>query len=175
MDSDAESDDDGDYVPTEYEADSDLDTDYEDGFMDSDGFDVDGMDVDALLHRVGGGEAMIEGDERESITSSHAFPGYHESHDLEAQSVSCGSEAGWWDRSVDDEQNEWGLTDGDSMSTSEGELSVGELLGMYHVTRHRTLCLRLCINSCWAETNVQVRLDSEGEYAIYEDGDEPKC
>ena len=132
VDSDAESDDDGDYVPTEYEADSDLDSDYEDGFMDSDGIDVDAMDIDALLHVMGGDEA-IEGDERESIASSHPFPGYRESHDLEAQSV-CGSEAGWWDQSVDGEQNEWGLTDGDSMGTGEGELSVGDrFLGTYHV------------------------------------------
>lgn len=133
VDSDAESDDDGDYIPTEYEADSDLETDYEDGFMDSDGFDVDAMDIDALLHLPGADEAVIEGDERESIASSHPFPRYHESHDLEAQSV-CGSEAGWWDRSVDGEQSEWGLTDGDSMGTSEGELSVGDrVLGTYHV------------------------------------------
>lgn len=146
VDSDAESDDDGDYVPTEYEADSDLDTDYEDGFMDSDGIDVETMDIDTVVHLAGDDEA-VEGDERESIT------GYHESHDLEAQSV-CGSEAGWWDQSVDGEQNEWGLTDGDSMGTSEGELSVSDR---------------------FIETNVQVRLDSEGEYAIYEDGEEPKC
>jgi len=128
VDSDAESDDDGDYVPTEYEADSDIDTDYEDGFMDSDGIDVDAMDI----HLAGGDEA-IEGDERESIASSHPFLGYHESHDLEAQSV-CGSEAGWWDRSVDGGQNEWGLTDDNSMGTSEGELSVGDrFLGTYFV------------------------------------------
>lgn len=133
VDSDAESDDDGDYVPTEYEADSDLDTDYEDGLMDSDGIDADTMDIDTLLHVAGGDEAT-EGDERESIASSHPFPGYHESHDLEAQSVLCGSEAGWWDRGVDGEQNEWGLTDDDSMGTSEGELSVGDrFLGTYHV------------------------------------------
>lgn len=120
VDSDAESDDDGDYVPTEYEADSDLDTDYEDGFMDSDGIDLETMEVDPLPHLAGGDEAM-EGDERDSIASSHRVPGYHESHDLEAQSV-CGSEVAWWDG----EQDEWGLTDGDSMGTSEGELSVGD-------------------------------------------------
>ena len=132
VDSDAESDDDGDYVPTEYEVDSDLDTDYDDVFMDSDGIDVDTMDIDAHLHLAGGDE-VIEGNERESIAPSHPLPGYHESHDLEAQSV-CGSEAGWWDRSVDGEQSEWGLTDGDSMGTSEGELSVGDrILGTYHV------------------------------------------
>jgi len=133
VDSDAESDDDGDYIPTEYEADSDLDTDYEEGFMDSDGIDVDtAMDIDTLLH-LAGGDGAIEGDERESIASSHPFPGYHEAHDREAQSV-CGSEAGWWDGSVDGEQNGWGLTDGDSMSTSEGEMSVGDrFLGTYHI------------------------------------------
>jgi hypothetical protein len=131
VDSDAESDDDGDYVPTEYDADSDLDTDYEDGFMDSD--PIDGMDVDTYARNLAGGDEAIEGDERESIASSHPL-GYHESHDLEAQSV-CGSEAGWWDQNVDGEQSEWGLTDGDSMGTSEGESSVGDrLLGTYHVT-----------------------------------------
>jgi len=26
----------------------------------------------------------------------------------------------------------------------------------------------------WTDTNIQVRLDSEGEYAIYEGGNEPK-
>jgi len=152
VDSDAESDDDGDYVPTEYEADSDLDTDYEDGFMDSDGIDLDTMDVDPLP-RLAGGDEAIEGDERESIASSHPLPGYHGSHDLEAQSV-CGSEAGWWDGSVGGEQDEWGLTDGDSMGTSEGELSVGDR---------------------FLETNVQVRLDPEGGYALYDDVEEPKC
>ncbi len=140
MDSDAESDDDGDYVPTEYEAESDLDTDYDDGFMDSDAIDLDTMEVDPSPHLPGGDEA-IEGDERESITSSHPFPGYHESHDLEAQSI-CGSEAGWWDGSVDGEQDEWGLTDGDSMGTSEGELSVGDrFLGTYRVAGLTVLAL----------------------------------
>ena len=128
VDSDAESDDDGDYVPTEYEADSDLDTDYEDGFMDSDGIDLETMEVDPLPHLAGGDEAM-EGDERDSIASSHHVPGYHESHELEAQSI-CGSEVAWWDS----EQDEWGLTDGDSMGTSEGELSVGDrFLGTLHL------------------------------------------
>ena len=132
VDSDAESDDDGDYVPTEYEADSDLDTDYEDGFMDSDGIDPDTMEVDPLPHLAGGDEAM-EGREPDLIASSHHLPGYHDSHDPEAQSI-CGSEVAWWDGSVDGEQDEWGLTDGDSMSTSEGELSTGHrFLGTLHL------------------------------------------
>ena len=132
VDSDAESDDDGDYVPTEYEADSDLETDYEDGFMDSDGIDIETMEVDPLPHLASGEEAM-EGEERDSIASSHPLPGYHNSHDVEAQSV-CGSEVAWWDGSVDGEQDEWGLTDGDSMATSEGELSVGHrFLGTLHL------------------------------------------
>jgi hypothetical protein len=66
-DSDAESDDDGDYVPTEYEADSDLDADYEDGFVHR---DLETMEVDPLPYLAGGNEA-IEGDERGSIASSH--------------------------------------------------------------------------------------------------------
>jgi len=148
VDSDVESSDE-EYVPTEYDADTDLDTDYEDGFMDSDGIDLETMDVDTP-HLAGDDEAM-EGEERESIASSRVHAGYPDSHDLEAQSV-CGSEVAWWDGSVDGEQ-EWGLTDGDSMGASEGELSFGD----------RQL-----------ETNVQVRLDPEGEYTIYDDSTVPK-
>ena len=121
MDPDAD-DDDGDYVPTEYEGESDLDTDYEDGFMDSDGIDVDTMDVDILYH-VRDGELTGE-DEQDPSASSSYLPGYHDSHDPEAQSID-GSDCAWWDGSVDGEQ-EWGLTDGDSMNTSEGELSFGD-------------------------------------------------
>lgn len=126
VDSDVESSDE-EYVPTEYDADTDLDTDYEDGFMDSDGIDLETMDVDTP-HLAGDDEAM-EGEERESIASSRVHAGYPDAHDLEAQSV-CGSEVAWWDGSVDGEQ-EWGLTDGDSMGTGEGELSFGDRqLGM---------------------------------------------
>ncbi len=122
MDEDAESSDGGEYVPTEYEGDSDLDTDYEDGFMDSDGIDMETMDVDPLLHV--SGDEVTEGDEQNPTPSSSYIPGYHNSREQEAQSI-CGSDAAWWDGSVDGEQ-EWGLTDGDSMSTSEGELSFGD-------------------------------------------------
>jgi len=127
-----------------------LDTDYEDGFMDSDGIDIDTMDVDHL-HRVSGDE-VVEGAEQGSSASSSYVPGYHNSHEPGTRSI-CGSEGAWWDGSVDGEQ-EWGLTDGDSMSTSEGELSFGDR---------------------FSEANVHVRLDSEGDYTIYEDaGEEPK-
>ncbi|KAH9077093.1 hypothetical protein EDB83DRAFT_1674205 [Lactarius deliciosus] len=146
VDSDVESSDDEEYVPTEYEGESDLDTDYEDGFMDSDGIDIETMDVDPLR-----GDEVTEGDEQDPIPSSNYLPGYHEPREPEALSI-CGSDAAWWDGSVDGE-HEWGLTDGDSMSTSEGELSF----------RDR-----------FSEANVHVRLDSEGEYTIYEDAGEPK-
>jgi len=126
VDSDAESSDE-EYVPTEYDADSDFDTDYEDGFMDSDGIDIE-MEVDHP-HFAVDDEAM-EGEERESTASSRL-------HDMEAQSV-CGSEVAWWDGSVDGEQ-EWGLTDGDSMGASEGELSFGNRFsGMFLVTYYWT-------------------------------------
>ena len=118
MDSDAESDG-GEYVPTEYEGESDLDTDYEDGFMDSDGIDMDTIEVDTPYHVSGD-----EGGERDPAASSSYLPGYHNSFEPEALSI-CGSDGAWWDGSVDGEQ-EWGLTDGDSMSTSEGELSFGD-------------------------------------------------
>jgi hypothetical protein len=129
VDEDAESSDGGEYVPTEYGADSDFDTDYEDGFMDSDGIDLDTMDVDAPHHAAGGGRdgEAIEVEGRDPAPFPHHRGGYHESRELEAQSV-CGSEAAWWDGSVDGEQEEWGLTDGDSMGTSEGELSFGDRL-----------------------------------------------
>jgi hypothetical protein len=122
VDSDAESSDGGEYVPTEYEVDSDLDTDYEDGLMDSDGIDVETMDVEPP--QLASTDETTEGNGHDVTSSSPYRAGYHDSRDVEAQSV-CESEAAWWDGSVDDEQ-EWGLTDGDSMSTSEGELSVGE-------------------------------------------------
>jgi len=147
VDSDAESDE--DYVPTEYEGESDFDTDYEDGFMDSDGIDMETMDVETPLHM--GGDEVTEGGERDPLASSSYLPGYHNSYEPEALSV-CGSDGAWWDGSVDGEQ-EWGLTDGDSMSTSEGDLSFGDR---------------------FSEANVHVRLDFEGDYNIYEDAGEPK-
>jgi hypothetical protein len=121
VDSDAESSD-GDYVPTEYEGESDFDTDYEDGFMDSDGIDIETMDIDTL-HRVSGDE-VTEGGEQDPSASSSYFSGYHNFHEAEALAI-CSGDGAWWDGSVDGEQ-EWGLTDGDSMSTSEGELSFGD-------------------------------------------------
>ena len=36
------------------------------------------------------------------------------------------------------------------------------------------LILDRCVNTFWEETDIQVRLDSEGEYAIYDDGGVPK-
>ena len=130
MDSDTESSDGGEYVPTEYDADSDYDTDYEDGFMDSDGIDVETMDVDPL--QVASSDEVTERNEHDLTNSSHQRTGYRDSHDPGAQPV-CDSEAGWWDEGVDGEQG-WGLTDGDSMSTSEGELSFGDpFSGTIHV------------------------------------------
>jgi len=139
LDSDAESDDDGDYVPTEYEADSDYNTEDEYGpFRDSD--TLDGMDMDTHPFLSGDDEA-IEEDERELMASLR----YHESHDLEERSI-CDREAGGWE-SDDDEPNEW-LRDGDS----------------------RCMCAR------FIEANLQAGLDSdEGDYAMSEDGEEPKC
>lgn len=58
--------------------------------MNSDGIDIETMEDDPLPHLAGGDEAM-EWDERDSIASSQHLPGYHTSHDIEAQSI-CGSE-----------------------------------------------------------------------------------
>jgi len=105
--------------------------------MDSDGIDIDTMDVDHL-HRVSGDE-VVEGAEQGPSASSSYVSGYHNSHEPGTRSI-CGSEGAWWDGSVDGEQ-EWGLTDGDSMSTSEGELSFGDR---------------------FSEANVHVRLELRG-------------
>ncbi|KAI0307090.1 hypothetical protein B0F90DRAFT_517427 [Multifurca ochricompacta] len=149
VDSDTESSDGGEYIPTEYDADSDFDTDYEDGFMDTDGIDVETMDIE--LPYPTHGDEVTNADEHSPLAPSQYRVEYHDPHEQEAQSV-CDSEGAWWDGNVDGEQ-EWGLTDGDSMSTSEGELSFG---------------------GRFSEANVQVRLNSEGEYTIYEDDGEPK-
>jgi hypothetical protein len=131
VDSEAESSDGGEYVPTEYDADSDLDTDHEDDFMDSDGIDVEAMDVEHSPSQSASSDEAAEGIEYD-VTDSSFYSA--ESRDPEDQSV-CGSEAAWWDGSVDGEQG-WGLTDGDSMSTSEGELSFGERFsGTVHFAR----------------------------------------
>ncbi len=169
MDSDVESDG-GEYVPTEHEGDSDLDTDYEDGFMDSDGIDVETMNIDPF-HRISD-DMVTEGNEQDLLAYSGYHPGYHDLHGPEAQSV-YGSDNAWWDGSVDGEQ-EWGLTDGDSMSTGEGELSFDDRFsGTLHICMQ--LVTSLALTFCFfAEANVHVRLDSEGEYTIHEDNGEPK-
>ncbi|KAI0068749.1 hypothetical protein BV25DRAFT_1817662 [Artomyces pyxidatus] len=130
VDSDVESSDGGEYVPTEYDADSDFDTDYDEG---SDGIDLETMDVDAE-------------------PSDDVAP-WTNSDEVEVASV-YRSDSEWWD--VDGEQ-EWGLTDGDSMSASEGELSPGE-------------------RSSGPEADIQIRVNSEGEYSLEEDtvGEAPK-
>ncbi|THH19770.1 hypothetical protein EW146_g1443 [Bondarzewia mesenterica] len=58
VDSDDEASDDEDYLPTEYDADSDYETDLEDGFFDSDGVDLDVMDVDVVF--APGADANVE-------------------------------------------------------------------------------------------------------------------
>jgi hypothetical protein len=118
VDSEAESSDGGEYVPTEYDADSDLDTDHEDDFMDSDGIDVEVMDVEHSPSQSASSDEATEGIEDDIADSSFYNA---ESRDPQDQSV-CGSDASWWDESIDGD----GLTDGDSMSTSEGEISFGE-------------------------------------------------
>ncbi|KAI0268182.1 hypothetical protein BC834DRAFT_968392 [Gloeopeniophorella convolvens] len=138
VDSDTESSDGGEYIPTEYDGDTDIDTD-EDRFMDSDGIDMETMDVD--------GHALYPGDIDETP------PTRYRSSLQEVETLSNYGSDVWWDDTVDGEQ-EWGLTDGESMSTSEGELTQG---------------------SGFSEENIEVRLNSEGEYTIYEDADEPKC
>jgi hypothetical protein len=102
VDSDEEESDGGEYIPTEYDADTDYDTDFEDG----DGmFGSDGVEFDAA-----GAETAV----------------LH--HEDAADNVRFGS---FWtyegvDEDMDEEEQDWGLTDGDSMNVSEGEISTGE-------------------------------------------------
>ena len=117
MDSDA--DDNADYVPTEYRGESGFDTDFEDGFTDIDGIDVDSTDVDTVRHI--SDEELTDEDGHVPSVPSRYLPRYYHSYDPDVQ-WSYGSDATWLDESVDGEQ-EWGPTDDDSMSivTSEGE------------------------------------------------------
>ncbi|VDC06179.1 unnamed protein product [Peniophora sp. CBMAI 1063] len=142
--SDDESSDGGEYVPTEYEADTDMDTDYEDdrdGFFGSDGVDIETMELE---------------DDASSAVNTNAVN--HESAVIRTQSPYVRRvaneprahiiEESWWDSGSVDGEHEWGLTDGESMSASDD--------GMYHrEDDHR-------------DTDIQVRLDSEGEYALQE-------
>ena len=80
--------------------------------MDSDGIDMDTIEVDTPYHM-----SSDEGGERDPSAPSSYLPGYHSSY--------VPDHGAWWDASVDGEQG-WGLTDEDSMSTSEGELSFGD-------------------------------------------------
>ncbi|KAI0322456.1 hypothetical protein OF83DRAFT_1049157 [Amylostereum chailletii] len=113
VDSDDESSDGGEYVPTEYYADSDyFDTDPEDGFLDSEGIDIDMADageLDEAPHR--NATAPRRSAYRTGLMESDV-----DGHE--------GGEA-WWRDGTNTDQ-EWGLTDGDSMSASEGEMSLGE-------------------------------------------------
>ncbi|TFY80154.1 hypothetical protein EWM64_g3859 [Hericium alpestre] len=136
IDSDAEESDGGEYVPTEYDADTDMDSDYEDGFMDSDGFDIETMDIEP-----------VQGLTAEVASGSHEDDADESMADTEAADAleTFGSQQGWWDAST----HEWGLTDGDSLSASEGELSLTD-------------------PSSGMEGDIQIRLGSEGEYTVEE-------
>ncbi|KAI0053650.1 hypothetical protein FA95DRAFT_1674179 [Auriscalpium vulgare] len=125
VDSDAESEDD-DYVPTEYDADSDFDTD-DDGFLDSDGIDIETMDIEADQAPVEGATASMSRRRRDAA--------YFDDREVDDGEL-------WWDE---------GLTDGESMTTSEEELSIGERLP-------------------GSEMDIQVHLNSEGEYSIEDEG-----
>jgi len=135
VDSDDESSDGGEYVPTEYDADTDYDTDLGeiDGLFGSDVFDYEVMDIDPVTLL-----AILEENESQRV-SSHRRNGEHDLNPVEDES--------WWDNLGEPEEHEWGLTDGESMGTSEGELSLGE-------------------QPYDNDSDIQIRLSSSGEYAV---------
>jgi len=97
---------------------TDYETDYEeaDGHFASDGLDYDTMDTDA--------------DARDEEGEEHDEPSPRVAAYL--RRVRSGSaeaeldEEDWLDSVSASDERDWGLTDGDSMSMSEGELSPGE-------------------------------------------------
>ena len=123
--SDDESSDGGEYVPTEYDAESDMETDLED-YRD-DFFGSDGVDIRTMPYP---GADAPSGAEYSDIEAS-AQPGAQDSDD-EYSDIPYVTYAPderyahirWWDHgngSVDGEQ-EWGLTDGESGSLGSEDL-----------------------------------------------------
>ena len=105
-------------MPTEYDADTDYGSYAEEGLSDSDDFDVEtmevGMDIDVQSAECD--ETWNDGD------SVH-------DGDVEGIHGQCGqsSDIEWWDEADEGEEG-WGLTDGESMSTSEGEIMPSDRL-----------------------------------------------
>ncbi|TFY72996.1 hypothetical protein EVG20_g41 [Dentipellis fragilis] len=136
VDSDDEESDGGEYVPTEYDADTDFDTDFEDGFMDSDGLDVETMDVETE-----------DAPAAEEVGRRSTYGDRIEEDECLEGNTAEGSQADreWWDEAEEDARD-WGLTDGDSMSASEGGLSLA--------------------GSSRLNEGIQIRLSPEGEYSV---------
>ena len=103
-------------MPTEYDADTDYGSDADEGLSDSDAFDVETMDVD--VQDVQGAECDETWNDGDSVHDG----------DVEGMRVQCGqsSDIEWWDEA--DEVEGWGLTDGESMSASEGEVMPSDRL-----------------------------------------------
>lgn len=118
--SDDESSDGGEYLPTEYEAESDMDTDLEDdrdGFFGSDGVDIETMDLES--DAPSGVDSDIEDYEHANRHSVYVR------RVVVDPDVHTDDEA-WFDGASRDGEHEWGLTDGESMSASDDGIYTGE-------------------------------------------------
>lgn len=74
------------------------------------------------------------------------------------------------------ESSEWGLTDEDSMSASEGEAALGDRPSgiPFYLVFLLTMPVILTLTSCTADTDVQVRLTQDGNYTIDDGAGAPK-
>lgn len=86
------------------------------------------------------------------------------------------SDGGWWD-GEEHGSSEWGLTDGDSMSASEGEMVLGERpSGMPLSLLFRfVIVLMLGSTSSITDADVQVRLTQDGNYTVDDGASVPKA
>ncbi|KAI0036734.1 hypothetical protein K488DRAFT_35066, partial [Vararia minispora EC-137] len=131
LDSDDESSDGGEYIPGEH--DIDVETDYETDF--EDGLDYDTMDT--------------EGDVLPNLGDEQLSPRVAAYVRRMRSAMALDVDEEWMDGTSADDEEHWSLTDDESTSPSEGEVSPGE----HHFGM---------------DPNIQVRLNSEGQYAIDE-------
>lgn len=114
--SDDESSDGGEYVPTEYEAESDMETDLEDdrdGFFGSDGLDIETMEIETDP------SSGVDSDAEalEVVTTRNPYV-----RRVVVATNAYSDDEAWLDGESVEGEHEWGLTDGESMSASDDGL-----------------------------------------------------
>lgn len=82
------------------------------------------------------------------------------------------SDLGWEEQG----SSEWGLTDEDSMSASEGEAALGDRPSgiPFYLVFFLTMPVVLTLTCPTADTDVQVRLTQDGNYTIDDGAGVPK-